>query len=59
MILSPKSPRLLFVLIFFSLFFSLDNFFWLVFKFTDPLFLVVQLLASTSDDLKKFRYCIF
>ena len=35
-----------FVVILFSLFFSLDNFFWPVFKFTDPLVFIVQIAAK-------------
>lgn len=46
-----------FVIILLSLFFSLDNFFWPVFKFTDPLVFIVQIAAKGIWWLaKNFRY---
>lgn len=46
-----------FVIILLSLFFNLDNFFWPVFKFTDPLVFIVQIAAKGIWWLaKNFRY---
>lgn len=53
-----------FVTISFSLFFSLDNFFWPVFKFTHPLLFIVQVAAKLLSKLhlmtsKNFKYCTY